>query len=213
MKKLVRLTENDLHRIIKESVNKLLKEEDGEMSERERIFQYIKTTEESINKKLSVAIGNRYGIRFDVITQVFPRSESMYIMLIPLDDSLNFLNISAKDVVSRVIAKHGYIVTKQSYQEAPAKYGTKKGCICYMCKKDDDALTFMPRPGIKRVNKISRNTYNDGDNINLNSPNSGEALRRGYTGNEWGSSSAMENPWGPNGIGSLRSMYGGRRRW
>lgn len=217
-KKIIRLTESDLHRVVKESVKRILREtseEDIRKREMMKLFQYCKATENSINKKLSVAIGNRYGIRFDVITQVFPYSELMYIMLIPLDDSLNFLNISAKDVISRVIAKHGYIVKKQSYREAPAKYGTKKGCICYMCEKNDDALTFMPRPGLKHsdyngnVRQFDDYSNYDDDNINLNSPNSGEAIRRRYSGNEWSSSSAMENPWGANGIARLRSMYGG----
>lgn len=217
-KKIIRLTESDLHKVVKESVKRILREtseEDIRKSEMMKLFQYCKATENAIRKKLLAAIGNRYGVKFDVMTQVLPSSELMYVTLIPLDDSLNFLKISAKDVVSRVIAKHGYVITRQSYREAPPKYGAKKGCICYMCEKDDNALTFMPRSGLKHsdyngnVRQFDDYSNYDDDNINLNSPNSGEAIRRGYSGNEWSSSSAMENPWGANGIARLRSMYGG----
>lgn len=76
----------------------------------------------------------------------------------------------------------------------------KKPSDIYGISREDFDASYRFDESRRRLSKIVREAIDkvlgedDEDNINLNDRNSGESIRRRYGGNEWGSSSAMENP-------------------
>ena len=199
MKKAIRLTEGDLHKIIKESVKKIIKES------REQEYADMIRKNKSIENRLKIVLSrNRFGSDFNIRVRTFPHSGGMDILIKPVDDTFDYNTINVDDIVSRVIAKDGYVIDDYTNDE--------RG-INLWCEKTDDALDYMPRPGVKQPNnpRQSYNYTNDGDNINLNSPNDAEAVRRSYAGKNYGysSSSDMESPNSPNSAAGIRRWYYG----
>ena len=207
MGNLIRLTESDLHKIIKESVKRILRENmyDNDI-DIDYEFKKVMKIKDALERRLYTVLGDKSQSIFNIkIRPLTMRKNDLYIEISPKnEDYLQYIYDNDNKIeykVERVIAKFGY-------------YKNECGCfergIYLIGQYDEDMLNKVPEmPKSMR----SQNSYtNDGDNINLNDPNSGEAIRRKYAGsNEWSSSSAMENPFSSGSIYNLRRMYGGRR--
>ena len=206
-------SKNNIGRIVKESIKKVLKEdeEDALNNEPSMSYEEMLKLRDSITKKIKIALGSKYSSFLNVKVNIWRSSKKMYIALMPdveeYDFDLNLLDDEFKRRIERVVAKYGYLCYT---------YGTNDQGAYFVFEEYEDALHFMPRGNeIVRKKKApmqNANNNDNSDNINLNDPNSGESIRRNYAGsNEWSSSSAMENPFNPNSAAGLRRMYG--RRW
>ena len=202
MRNVIRLTESDLHKIIKESVKRILREEEDE-----KRMQRIWNETFSIQKRLNFVLGKKFGPSVSAKVNPSFRGDRLRITIMPADNE-TYENLYRNDNILKYLISR--ITSKFYFSLDTSNYTSDEEGIHFDCYQNDDAMNDMldiPK-SMKSQNGYTNSNDFDRFNINLNSPNDANAIRQSYAGSRDGgysSSNSMESP------NSVNSAYGVRR--